>query len=344
MGSRVAVLGASGFAGGELLRILARHPGIQVAAAAASANLGRRLAAAYPAMTRYHDLTFLSVEETLSAPCDLVFSSLPHTESMKLFSPRGGPKVVDLAGDFRLKKPELYPEWYGQAHAQPEALGDWIYGLTELHRDEVKAAERVANPGCYAAAALLALAPLVEQGLVDPSTIVIDAKSGVSGAGRASGEGFAYSAANENVRPYAVTGHKHVPEIEQELSALAESEVRVTFVPHLVPMTRGILATCVARAVERVTDKDLLEAFRERYQGEPFIRVLGGDSLPETKRVAGTNVCEVAVRLDVRTGRVIAMSAIDNLGKGAAGQAVQNANLMLGFDETTALDLVGLEP
>lgn len=344
MGVRAVVLGASGFAGGELLRLLAGHPGIDVVAAGASAQAGRPVAGVHPGLDAYPGMRLASVEEALAAEADIVFSSLPHTHSMRLFGGAGGPKVVDLAGDFRLGDASLYPEWYGEPHLHPEALRRWVYGLTEWHREEVAGADRVANPGCYPAAAILALAPLLAADAVRPEGIHVDATSGVSGAGRAGGEGFDFSSANENLRPYSVTGHRHVPEMEQELSAAAGAPVTLSFVPHLAPMTRGIVATCVAPLSKPATTAGLVEVLAARYRGERFVRVLGPDALPETRRLAGTNVAEVTVRVDARTGRAIALGALDNLGKGAAGQAVQNANLMLGYDEATALPTQGFVP
>jgi len=273
-----------------------------------------------------------------------VFASLPHTQSMELLGAWDGRYAVDLGGDFRLRDAGVYREWFGTEHTHPEALGRWVYGLTEWRRLEVAAATRVANPGCYPTAAILALAPLVAAGAVAAEGIHIDAQSGVSGAGRATGEGFDFVSVNENLRPYAVTGHKHIAEMEQELSVAAGSPVRVSFVPHLAPVTRGLLATCSAPLAGDASTEDLLEIFHRRYKEESFIRVLGAGELPATKGVTGTNVAEVTVRADARTGRAIAICAIDNLGKGAAGQAVQNANLMLGFDETMALETAGLAP
>jgi N-acetyl-gamma-glutamyl-phosphate reductase len=342
---RVAVLGASGFAGGELLRILARHPGVELVAAGASSKVGTPVRSLYPWSS--FEGSFVSAEDALAASPDLVFVSLPHTHSMELLGAWEGGYAVDLGGDFRLRDPDAYREWFGAEHAYPETLGGWVYGLTEWHRPEIAAASRVANPGCYPTAAILALAPLLAAGAVAAEGIHIDAQSGVSGAGRATGEGFDFVSVNENLRPYAVTGHKHIAEMEQELSAAAGAPVRVSFVPHLVPVTRGLLATCsapLAGAASTASTEELLELFRHRYKEEPFIRVLGPGELPATKGITGTNVAEVTVRADARTGRAIAFCAIDNLGKGAAGQAVQNANLMLGFDEATALDTAGLAP
>jgi N-acetyl-gamma-glutamyl-phosphate reductase len=343
---RVAVLGASGFAGGELLRILARHPGLRVVAAAAATKVGRPIRDSYPGIdaTGMGDGTFVSVEEALATDPDLLFSSLPHTESMAILGDWAGPAAVDLGGDFRLRNPAAYREWFGEEHTHPGALGGWAYGLTEWHRSDVTGARRVANPGCYPTAALLALAPLLAADAIAAEGIHVDAQSGVSGAGRATGAGFDFVAVNENLRPYSPTGHKHVAEMEQELSALAGTGVVVSFVPHLVPVTRGLLATCSAPLAQEASTEDLIDVLADRYRGEPFVRVLGPHALPETRRVAGTNVAEVTARADARAGRAIALAAIDNLGKGAAGQAVQNANLMLGFEETTALDVAALLP
>jgi N-acetyl-gamma-glutamyl-phosphate reductase len=339
---RVAVLGASGFAGGELLRILERHPGMELVAAGASSKVGMPVRSVYP-WTSFEGC-FLAADAALAASPDLVFASLPHTQSMQFLGPWEGGYAVDLGGDFRLRDAGVYREWFGTEHTHPEALGAWVYGLTEWRRPEIAAATRVANPGCYATAAILALAPLVAAGAVAAEGIHIDAQSGVSGAGRATGEGFDFVSVNENLRPYAVTGHKHIAEMEQELSVAAGSPVRVSFVPHLAPVTRGLLATCSAPLDGVASTEELLEIFHRRYKEEPFVRVLGAGELPATRAVTGTNVAEVTVRADARTARAIAISAIDNLGKGAAGQAVQNANLMLGLDEATALDTAGVAP
>lgn len=336
------ILGASGFAGAELLRILARHPMIEVVAAGASRQVGVEVSSLYPGIDGYPGMRFAGVEEALEADADVVFSSLPHGRSMEVFgggSGRDTDKVVDLSGDFRLRDPSVYEAFYGELHSSPEVLGEWAYGLTELNRDEVRRASRVANPGCYPAAVLLVLVPLAEASLIEGGEVSVYAASGVSGAGRASGEGFDFTSVTENFRPYGVTGHKHIPEMEQALGAATSGDVTVSFIPHLAPMVRGIVATCVCRAVPGVKEADLQQALAERYRDEPFIRVLEAGRLPETKRLAGTNLCEVTARLDDRSSRVLAFGALDNLGKGAASSAVQNANLMLGLDEATGLDL-----
>ena len=344
MGVKAVVLGASGFAGGELLRILDGHHGVEVIAAAAATKAGNPVSSLYPWIDSLSDSSFVSVEEALSLQADVVFASLPHTQSMGLFGPQDASKVIDLGGDFRLRDPAKYESWFGITHSSPEQLGDWVYGLTELNCSAIADSSRVANPGCYAAASLLALAPLVKAGAIDPRSINIAAMSGVSGAGRAGGEGFDFSSANENTRPYAVTGHKHIGEIEQELNRFGDAESLVGFTPHLVPMTRGIVCTCTATAAGTVSTAGLIEILSQTYGEEPFVRVLSADELPETKRLTGTNFVEVTARFDERTGRVIAIAALDNLGKGAAGQAVQNMNVMFGFPETSALGSKGMTP
>ncbi|MEX2587056.1 MAG: N-acetyl-gamma-glutamyl-phosphate reductase [Actinomycetota bacterium] len=339
MSLSVAVLGASGFAGAELLRIVEGHPNLYVVAASASAQVGRPVADAYPALESVAGLHFCTVDEALDAGAEVIFSSLPHTASMSLFANKDDAKIVDLAGDFRLDEADRYVQWYGEAHSNPDSLLDWEYGLTEFRRQAVTGADKVANPGCYPTAALLALLPLVQAGAIDAGSIHIDAKSGISGAGRAGGEGFDYSSVNESLAPYSVTGHKHIAEMEEQISFAAGKPVHITFIPHLVPMTRGILATCIADGAGDLDDGALHEVLVRAYKDEPFIRVLGTGQLPKTKRLSGTNDAEVCVRADARTGKVIAFAAIDNLVKGAAGQAVQNANLMCGLSETAGLDL-----
>lgn len=342
MGSGAVVLGASGFAGAEILRILEHHPQIEVLAASASSQIGRAVTHAYPQLSSYGDMTFASTSEALSVDPDVVFSSLPFGESMGLFGGGSEGRVVDVSGDFRLKEASLYAQWYGQAHSFPEALSGWAYGLTEQNRPAISLAEKVANPGCYPTAALLALGPLVKAGALQAGDLVISAVSGISGAGRAGGENFDFSSANENARAYSVVGHKHIPEIEQQLEVLRPADGwSLTFVPHLIPMTRGVLTTCFAEVAGGFSEQDLNEILHGAYDDESFVTVT--DS-PQTRRLAGTNNAEVGVRLDERTSKVVAIGAIDNLGKGAAGQAVQNANLMLGIEETLGLTTSGMYP
>jgi N-acetyl-gamma-glutamyl-phosphate reductase len=340
----VGVLGASGYAGAELLRLLARHPDLEVAWAAGDASAGQPLAARYPGLRSvYGDLVFCSVDEGLAKGADLLFCALPHGRSAEL-APRAvaaAGVVVDLSADFRLRDPGAYPVWYGAEHPCPDELGAWPYGLPELHRDQLRGASRVAVPGCYPTAALLALAPLVAAGLAATDGIVVDAKSGLSGAGRSLADANLFVQANENVAPYKVGTHRHTPEIEQELALAAGAPVTVTFTPHLVPASRGILATCYASLAPSAGDEELAACYAAAYGAEPFVDLLPpGGGWPATRAVATTNRAQVAAAADRRTGRVVAAAAIDNLVKGAAGQAVQCANLALGLPETAGLDLV----
>jgi N-acetyl-gamma-glutamyl-phosphate reductase len=342
METRLAgVLGASGYAGAELLRLLARHPGLTVAWAAGDQAAGQPVAARYPGLqAAYGDLAFCSLDEGLDKGADVLFLALPHSRAAALDPARlaAGRLVVDLSADFRLRDPAAYPAWYGAEHPRPEQLGAWPYGLPELHRDQLRGADRVAVPGCYPTAALLALVPLVRAGLAAADGMVIDAKSGLSGAGRSLADANLFAQANENVAPYAVGGHRHTPEIEQELGLAAGRAVRVSFTPHLVPSTRGLLATCYATLAD---DQDPFACLADAYAGEPFVDLLApGRGWPSTRAVATTNRAQVAAAADPRTGRVVAAAAIDNLVKGAAGQAVQCANLALGLPETAGLDLV----
>jgi len=340
MSYRVAVAGASGYTGAELLRLLDGHPDFQTIAATSREFAGRRITDVYPNLGV--DLTYTELDPASLEDADLVFLALPHGASMEIGArlAKAGVAVVDLSADFRLKDPAQYPEWFGSEHAAPETLDDWVYGLPELHRGRIKGARAVANPGCYPTAAILALAPLVRDRLIDPGTIVVSAASGVSGAGRKLTNDVHFSHVDANYKAYGLPAHKHTPEIEQELGALAGVGVTITFVPHLVPMPRGLLATCVATATR---DEDPADVARAMYEGEPFVRVLSA-GMPETKYTLGSNRCLLGYSRDTRTGRVIGVAAIDNLGKGAAGQALQNANLMLGLPENEGLVAGGVYP
>lgn len=347
MAASAGVIGASGYAGAELLRLLAGHPDLRVAWAAAGSAAGGTVADRYPGLgPAYGDLAFRSTAEALAEGADVVFCALPHGRSapVALAAAEAGAVVCDLSADFRLVDPAAYPAWYGADHPAPAELGAWAYGLPELHRDELRAARKVAVPGCYPTAALLALAPAVAAGLVDLDGIVIDAKSGLSGAGRSPSDAGLFAQANESVRPYGAPGHRHTPEIEQELGRIAGRALVVTFTPHLVPMTRGELVTCYAALARPVDDAELEACYRDAYAGEPFVAVLPPGSWPATRSVAGTNRAQVAVAADRRAGRLVAVAAIDNLGKGAAGQAVQCANLALGLPEVAGLDHLAVGP
>ncbi|HVL89550.1 MAG TPA: N-acetyl-gamma-glutamyl-phosphate reductase [Actinomycetota bacterium] len=344
MSYRAAVVGASGYSGAELLRLLAAHPSIEVAAATSREFAGKDIAGVYPNLSAYAGRTFSSLEDAGLDQADIVFLALPHGASMSVGAPLAdaGARIVDFSADFRLTDAALYAAWYGADHAAPEWLGKWAYGLPEMHRDQIKGAALVANPGCYPTAAALALAPLLAEGLIEPSGITIAAASGVSGAGRGMSAGVHFSHVDASVKAYGFGKHKHTPEIEQELSLAAGAPVTVTFVPHLVPTARGLLATCTARLVDGAGGARVRDAVVARYDGEPFVRATPAP--PETKFVSGSNGAHVYATADERTGTAIAVCAIDNLGKGAAGQALQNANLMLGLDETAGLTAGGIYP
>jgi N-acetyl-gamma-glutamyl-phosphate reductase len=341
----VGVLGASGYAGAELLRLLARHPGLRLAWAAGDTSAGKPLAERYPGLAAaYPGLVLVSVDEGLDKGADVIFAALPHGHAAGMAArliAAAGELVVDLGADFRLLDPAVYGSHYSLDHPAPEQPGKWVFGLPELHRSELRGASRVTVPGCYVTTALLALAPLLEHGVIEPSGIIVDAKSGLSGAGRSLTDGNLFVQADENVSPYKVGGaHRHTPEIEQELSRIAGEPVVVTFTPHLVPMARGILATCYGQLASGAATKESRQAYITSYGGEPFIDVLETGSWPRTRAVATTNRAQVAVVTDRRTGRAVAAASTDNLVKGAAGQALQCANIALGIDETAGLDLI----
>ena len=334
---RVGIFGASGYTGAEMLRLLAGHPQLEVALATADTQAGGRAAELYPSLAAaYPDLVFSEADPAAAEDLDLVFLALPHGASQGIvpdLRKRVG-KIVDLAADFRLRDPALYPVWYHDEHACPELLADFVFGIPELFRADLVGADLVAAAGCYVTAAALALAPLVKAGAVETSGIIVDAASGTSGAGRPPKPAFHFAHVDENFTAYSLLDHRHTPEIEQAIGA------QVLFTPHLAPMTRGILATCYARPV--AGGPDPLEVLRAAYAGEPFVVVV--DDPPTTKATLGSNVAHITARVDERTGWVLVLSALDNLVKGASGQALQCANLALGLPETEGLPIVGLYP
>lgn len=345
---KVSIVGATGYTGAELVRILSRHPGVELVRLTTQSYAGQRMWEVYPHLYSFCDQTGekLDLPATV-ADSDVIFIALPHGHSAPVVAEavQSGKKVIDLGADFRLKDRRTYEAWYKTEHTAEALLQEAVYGLPELYREEIAGARLVANPGCYPTGAVLGLAPLLKNGLIDPDTIIIDAKSGVSGAGRALSLGTHFCEVNENFKAYGVASHRHTPEIEQELSRLAGRRVTVSFTPHLLPVTRGILSTIYARLTQpSVTCGELLECFRSFYAGQAFVRVLPEGFLPQIKWVAGTNTCDTGLALDKRTGRVIVVTAIDNLVKGASGQAVQNMNLMCGFPEDTALAGPALYP
>ena len=343
---RVGIINVTGYAGVEVARILQLHPDAELVGVTGRSAAGQKLGQAFPHLARV-DIT---IQEELTASVDVVFSALPQVASAEVCAPlvRSGVRVIDISADFRLRDPVMYREWYGADHPAPDLLEASVYGLSELDRGGVASASLVANPGCYPTGALLALAPVVRAGLAQAS-IVIDAKSGVSGAGRGLSLGTHFSEVNENVFPYGTAGHRHLPEITQELERLcAGYRPEVVFIPHLIPMTRGILNSCYVDLVEGAfPDPEraavaVRELYHEAFDGEPFVKVV--DQPPQTKQTWGNNDCLIYPTVDRRTGRFMVFSALDNLVKGAAGQAVQNMNLMFGVPEPTGLEHIAIYP
>jgi N-acetyl-gamma-glutamyl-phosphate reductase len=336
---RVSIIGASGYAGGELLRWLLAHPAVEIVHLVADARAGEPVDRVWPSMRGLSSSTLLDLSavptETIASDSDLVFAALPAGAAMGIIPAllAEGTRVVDLGPDFRLKDAASYPAWYGFEHDGPELLAEAVYGVPELKSEAIRTARLVANPGCYPTVVALALVVLLREGLVG-DTVIVDAKSGVSGAGRAPSPSTSFSELDGNLRPYAVGEHRHTPEIEQTL-ADSGTRSRVFFVPHLAPMTRGILASCYFGLQAPVDHAEALDLLRAAYAESPFVRVL--DELPQTKATLASNFCDLTVRVDERTGQAAAIGAIDNLGKGAAGQAVQNMNVMFDLPETEGL-------
>ena len=341
---RIAIVGGTGYTGVELLRLLSRHPGVEIACVTSRQVAGTPVAEVFPSLRGHLDLAYVAPDEAPLAEMDLVFFATPNGTAMREAPAllEAGVRVVDLAADFRLRDPAEWERWYGMPHACPELLTEAAYGLPELFREEIRAARLVANPGCYPTAVTLGLVPLLEAGVADPARLVADAKSGVSGAGRRAREDLLLGEAAESVRAYAVAGHRHHPEIVQTLARFAEGLVGLTFVPHLMPMIRGIHATLYAEL--RAPETDLQALYEARYAGEPFVDVMPAGAHPETRSTRGANVCRIAVHRAPRGDQVVVLSVIDNLVKGAAGQAVQNMNLMLGLPETMGLEMPALLP
>ena len=339
---RVGIVGGSGYTGGELLRLLLRHPKVEVAQVTSDSMAGKPIGRAHPNLRKVTDLTFTPHSDL--EPCDLLFLAMPHGRSMgrmSQFLVRAG-KVIDLSADFRLKDPALYREYYGVEHPRPDLLAQSVYGLPELHRQAIRQATLVSGPGCIATAAILAIHPLAKAGLIDPERLVVDAKTGSSAGGVDGGTASQHPERSGVMRIYAPVGHRHTAEIEQETG------VKVALSCHAVEAVRGILATCHAFLQDSVTSKDLWRVYREAYHGEPFVRIVtepaGLYRYPEPKILAGTNFCDVGFALDAHANRVVAVAALDNLMKGAAGTAVQCMNLVAGYPETMGLDFLGLHP
>lgn len=343
---RIGVYGASGYTGQELLRILLRHPAVEVVAVTSRRYAGQSVADLYPAFTGLTDLKFMDASpEEVAAKCDHVFLALPHAVSMSvapLFH-QAGKKIVDLSADFRLRNTDTYATWYGP-HMAPELLGEAVYGIPELYREQIRAARIVANPGCYPTSIILGLAPLLKEGWIDPSSIIADSKSGVSGAGRDPQVTSLFCEVTEAFKAYKVAQHRHTPEIEQELGVLAGRDLRISFTPHLLPISRGILSTIYASLSDKAAFKEVHELYESFYKNESFVRIYKKGAYPNISSVRGANYCDIGIAVDERTGRVIVISAIDNLVKGAAGQAIQNMNLMWEMKENLGLEMISLYP
>jgi N-acetyl-gamma-glutamyl-phosphate reductase len=341
---KIGIVGATGYTGVELLRLLATHPDVEISYVTSRSNAGSRVDAMFPNLRGFIDLEFSDPSTDALAQCDLVFFATPNGVAMKHVPAllEAGTKVIDLAADFRIKDLDVWSKWYGMEHACPDLVAEAVYGMPELNRDLVKGANLVANPGCYPTAVTLGLKPLVDADLIDLENIIADTKSGISGAGRQANVGTLLSEAGESFKAYAVPGHRHQPEIAQTLSLLADTKVDLTFVPHLLPIIRGIHATLYAKSKE-ASQISLQALYENTYKDEPFVDVMPVGSHPETRSVKTSNMCRIAIHKP-SDKQIVVLSVIDNLVKGAAGQAIQNMNLMLGLDETTGLMQPALLP
>ena len=343
---RAGVLGATGYTGIELVRLLLQHPNVDVTILTSERFADRHYSDVFPAFRDCCDLKLSQLKsKDVARQTTFVFSCLPHQQSMPHIPTllELGSKVVDLSADFRLDSVSTFNEWYGD-HTAPQLLQEKVYGLPEVYRKQISQSFLVANPGCYPTATLLGLLPLLQEKLIATDSIIIDAKSGVSGAGRNPKQDNVFSERDESFKAYGVERHRHTPEIEQELSKFASQDLKVRFTPHLVPMDRGLQATIYAKPLKQLSSADLIGLYQKFYQREPFVRILPEDQLPDTKHVRGSNFCDITLRYDARTECITVFSALDNLNKGAAGQAIQNMNLMCGLDETAGLMGTALIP
>jgi N-acetyl-gamma-glutamyl-phosphate reductase len=344
---KVGIYGASGYTGQELLRILMRHPDVEIVALTSRKSKGLPVSDIFPVFEGLTELRFIDASaQEVAELSDVVFLALPHGEAMTVAHVflSAGKKVIDLSADFRLRNVDVFEAWYDR-HTAPSLINKAVYGLPELYRDAIKNAGLIANPGCYPTSAILGLAPLLRNKAIDPASIIIDSKSGVSGAGREPQIGSLFCEVEEGFKAYKIGQHRHGPEIEQELSVLAGCDVKVSFTPHLLPINRGILSTIYATLTkDEVSTADLIDLYRQFYKGEKFIRVYKSGAFPNVSSVRGSNYCDIGISVEKRTGRVIIISAIDNLVKGAAGQAVQCLNIMHGFREDAGLEMISLFP
>lgn len=337
---KVGIIGASGYTGNELVRILAQHPEAEIVAITSRTHEGRKFEDVYGNFTGWDGPVFSGSDSADAvADCDVVFMAMPHGVALELVPPllQKGQKVIDLGADFRFRDPQIYQTWYKLQHTQGELTKDAVYGLPEIYRKEIRQAMLIGNPGCYPTSIILAVYPLLKAGLVDPDRIIIDSKSGVSGAGRKGEVAYNYAELFGNFKAYGLPGHRHTPEIEQELSKVAGKDLHVSFTPHLLPVARGIMSTIHLSLTKSITTQEVEELLTRSYQGEPFVKIIKEPQLPELKWVVGTNCCHIGARVDPRTNQLIVVSVIDNMGKGASGQAVQNMNLICDLPETMGL-------
>ena len=344
---KAGIIGATGYAGNEIVRLLLQHKDAEIVWYGSRSYIEKPYADIYQNYFRLVDASCLDDNmEELSSQADVIFTATPQGLCASLVTEEilSRSKVIDLSADFRIKDVKKYEAWYGIAHAAPQFVGEAVYGLCEINREQIRSARLVANPGCYPTCSTLSVYPLIKEGLIDPDTIIIDAKSGTSGAGRGAKTDNLFCEVNENIKAYGVASHRHTPEIEDQLSYACGREVRISFTPHLVPMNRGILVTAYASLTEDVPEEELRRVYEDCYASEQFVRFLPANACPQTKWVEGSNYVDVNIKKDPRTGRVIMMGAMDNLVKGAAGQAVQNMNLMFGLDEAEGLRQIPMVP
>jgi len=344
---RAGIIGATGYTGLELVRILSRHPEAQLVGVTSQTYSGQSFESIFPSAAGFTGL-ILEPQDVgeLAERCDVIFTAVPHGVSMEVIETviNKGKKAVDLGADYRFDDVGVYEKWYKLEHKTPDLIRSSVYGLPEIHRELIREANLVGNPGCYPTSIILGLAPLLRQRLIDPGTIIADSKSGVSGGGRGLSLAFHYPECNDNFKAYNIGVHRHTPEIEQELGKLASQAITISFTPHLVPMIRGILSTVYASLTEAYSVEELLDIYREFYKDEYFVRIHPAGQYPQTKWVYGSNFCDIGLAVDPRTNRIIVVSTIDNLVKGASGQAVQNMNLMFGLPEKTGLDFAPIFP
>lgn len=344
MSKKIGIIGATGYTGSELVRILNNHPEAEIVAITSESHRGERFSDIHPHFQGIADQELVSAEQIGDYRLDVAFLALPHGVSMEYVQKMEAAdfKIIDLSGDFRLRSPEVYEQWYGKTHKYSAGFERAVYGLPELYRDAIRAADLVANPGCYPTSAILGAAPLIDAGLIDPETIIVDSKSGVTGAGVKAKPTTHYSNVSDNFKAYALKNHRHTVEIEENLSEIGAEDATVQFTPHLLPVDRGILSTIYTTPLSAISEAQVREVYADYYAGEPFVRLRR--TPPTLKDVRGSNFCDLYATYDERTGRIITLAVIDNLVKGAAGQAVHNMNLMLGLEETSGFTAVPLNP